>query len=329
MREFLNEFAGQDFLGDEIPVLGFSFNELMDITGRFSDAVDDITNNEPFNVQQLEQKLRESFGLPPGAGFISLALVDDMDVEGDADSFDMLQVALDLSRSFTEVLTLDLDLDQSVAPFGDLSLLGRAGMGASVVIDAILTVGVDLDDDDGDILDDTDNFGEVFLFTHEDDTHINLALNGTSTDITFNASLGPLGVAIIGGDGSFDLEFGFSNTGAGVGDKASIDDPASILATFGDFDADLPSSSMVLNLPVFFPTPSDYIGDIAFDASLIIDGVDGLIFDGSPSISLPSDLSLPDFYTSFGILNSLPLAIDGLDLLLENLQNILGSSPLC
>lgn len=45
-----------------------------------------------------------------------------------------------------------------------------------------------VDDDDG-----ADEMGEVFLFNHTDDTNIALKLDATSTDITFNASLGPGG----------------------------------------------------------------------------------------------------------------------------------------
>jgi hypothetical protein len=273
LRDFLNEFADLGFLGDEIPVLGISFNDLIDVAGRFSDAVDDVTNNPAGTIQQLTQKLRESFGLPPGASLIDLELVDDLDTEGTADSNDMLKVTLDLSRAFTEVLMIDLALTDvdgdpiSIPVFGEISLLGQAGLGAAVELIAKLSVGIDLDDDDG--VGAADAMGEVFLFTHVDDTSIKFMLDATSTDVTFNASLWPLGVAIIGGDGKFDLDVGFENASAALDARVSLSD---IGAAFDEFEASLTGSQY--QPAGHFPTPSDFVGDVEFVASLDLIGTD-------------------------------------------------------
>ena len=320
LRDFLNEFAELPFLGQEIPVLGVSFNDLIDVAGRFSDAVDDITNNPAGTIQQLAQKLRESFGLPPGASIIGLELVNDDD-GADGETTDMLKLSLDLGRQFTEVLSLDLDLTDELPAavtdlFPDLSLLGKAGLGAAIDLVAKLSVGIDLDDDGG-----GDSLGEVFLFTDEGDTNIAFLLDAISTDITFNASLGPLGVAIIGGDGKFDLSVGFKDAGAAPGDRVSIDDLTGVLAAFGAFDPSL-AGSLIINLPVYFPSPSDFVGDILFDASLALSGTDQLLTVNN--FEVPTDFLDAEFFENFGILTSLPLAIDALDLLLETVQDIMS-----
>ncbi|TAK79855.1 MAG: hypothetical protein EPO20_30620, partial [Betaproteobacteria bacterium] len=320
LRDFLDEFAGLGFLGQEIPVLGISFNGLVDVAGRFSDAVDDVTNNPAGTIQQLEQKIRESFGLPAGTGIIGLQLVDDDD-GADGETGDMLKVSLDLGQAFTEVLMVDLDLTSELpaevlALFPDLSLLGRAGLGAAVVLEANLAVGIDLDADGG-----GDTLGEVFLFTHESDTSIAFKLDATSTDVTFNASLGPLGVAIIGGDGKFDLDAGFKDDDAVAGDRVSINSVPAVQSAFEGFEPSL-TGSLIINLPVYFPTPSDFVGTILFSATLALDGTDQELTVGT--FDVPTDFLDAEFFESFGILTSLPLAIDALDLLLETVQDIMS-----
>ena len=225
---------------------------------------------------------------------------------------------MDLGRTFTEVLMVDLDLGLSFAPFGDLSLVGRAGLGATVTLDAILSVGIDLDDDGG-----GDVFGEVFLFTDPLDTNIAVTVDAIGTDINFTASLGPLGVAIIGGDGRFLLDVGFDVPGAVPDSRVSIKDPAAIAAAFGAF-VPTAGGTIDLTLPVFFPTPSDFVGDISFSADLTTADGSTLDFVAPPVLNLPLDLLDASFYTSFGILSSLPLVIEAVDLLLETVQDKIG-----
>jgi hypothetical protein len=77
--------------------------------------------------------------------------------------------------------------------------------------------------------------------------------------------------------------------------------------------------AFIINLPIYFPTPSTYVGDILFEADIDLDnGVHDV------NVVIPTDLLDPDFYTNFGIMSSLPLAVDALDLLLETLQDIMS-----
>ncbi len=301
LNEFLQEFAAMQFLEDPIPLLGVSFNELVGIAGRFNRAVVEIQKNQAGSIQLVAQKIRENFGLPPDADVFDLKLVNNGDL--DSDEKDMLRITLNLPKSFNQPLPIGIDLDTEIP---GVSLLGSAGLGGSGSLSAKFTFGINLD-----------NLEQIALFTENGLTGITGDISANSDNLAFNAALGQLGVFIKEGNANFNLNFGF--TAGGAADATIPLDADAINA----FTAALTGSADV-TLPVFYPTQSDYVGDIDYDATFEISGTGGL--ETTPTLLVTSNPtggfeSLD--YSDFSIFDNLSLMIDAGDLFLSSLQDIL------
>ncbi|MCL5281932.1 MAG: hypothetical protein M1376_18715 [Planctomycetes bacterium] len=301
LNDFLQKFAAMQFLADPIPLLGVSFNELVGIAQRFDTAVEEIQKNQAGSIQLVEQKLRESFGLPQGANVFDLKLVNNGDA--DSDLKDMLRITINLPKSFNQPLPIGIDLSSQIP---GVSLLGSAGLGGTGSLDAQFTFGINLDDLD-----------DIVLFTEDALTGIGGHIAANSDTLAFNAALGQLGVFVKEGNANFNLDFGFT---AGGATDATIPLNADAISAF---TAALTGSADV-TLPVFYPTQSDYVGDIDYDATFAISPTGGL--DTDPILVVTSNPtggfeSLD--YADFSIFDNLSLMIDAGDLLLSNLQDIL------
>ncbi|NNL88133.1 MAG: hypothetical protein HKP25_03615, partial [Marinicaulis sp.] len=338
--QFLEQFVSEnaDFLDTDIPVLGVSLTDLLDVAQGFLDAVEDIEVNRPASLQELTQRILESFGILPDPDEVAppppfmFDLVDDNDEGGagmDGQTQDMLQVTFDFTRVFSEALDFNFDLGSVTGGaigddfFGDLiSITGNTGLGASGGFFATLTLGVDLDEDASDETGvDADQFGEVFIFDHEDKSSLKAELNASSADVNFNASIGPIGASVIGGDAIFGAGIEFKNASVTDTDsrKSLFDDFSAAFSGFGAEFTEADSGKAIdLTLPIYIPTPSDYIGDIKFSADLEPDG--SFTFTGP---TFPEDLLNIDFLSQFDLFTSIPLMIDAIDLLLGTVQDVL------
>jgi len=314
---FLNQVEAFGFLGDEIPVLGLSVNDLLDIADQFQQAVDDFRDNPAGGIQKLAQKIREAFGLPefasnteaenflenfgitPGtlsAGYqlIQFSLV--------GASKDILKLDLRLPVAFSKGLNVDIDLGNVL--FGEgtnlpIDIQGGAGMEASGYLDAQLSFGIDLTD-------------PTNLLIYDDTTGVFGGLNAGASNLQFNAAIGPLGAFIQ--DGLVDVGIEFDVTG-----DDSDGDPESLTVFLSKLEATLTGNADA-TLPVYFPTDSEYFGDISFSAGFTLDSSNGL------QLTSP-DLQLPDFsnidLSSINPFGSIPLMLDSLDFFLQGLQDIL------
>ncbi|MBC2714899.1 MAG: calcium-binding protein [Desulfobacteraceae bacterium] len=317
LMDFLNEFdTSFDFFNTEIPFLGLSFDDVLGFVDPLKAAVQDIQQNPAGSLQALAQKIRENFGLPDfskaadstaamASYFNQFGITNPTDVLSiDFDTLggdDILRLDLRLPVGFKKALDVDLDLgDLSGVDLGPLSLQGAAGLGATGYVDAKLAFGINLDT------------GDVYLY--ENDTSIAGSLKAYSDTLTFNAALGPLGLFITGGTARVDMGFDFSGA---TGGWVSLADAASV---FGDFDLNGITTPMInATLPLYFPTDSDYLGDIRFNPTVSLTGGD-FAFDNL--IPYVPDLSSIDF-SNLSLFDNIGLTIDALDLFLEQTQNFL------
>jgi Ca2+-binding RTX toxin-like protein len=301
LNDFLQKYAALSFLGEELPLIGVSVNDLVGIAERFNLAVVEIEKNKAGSIQLVEQKIRETFGLPQGADVFDLKLVDNGN--GDADVKDLLKITLNLSKAFNQPLPVNIDLTELLPDELDLEalrLLGSAGLGVSGYLNAKLSFGVDLD-----------NNSMIYLFTNEADTVIEGQLTASADNLAFNAALGSLGVYIKEGNADFSLNFGFQTTDGADAKRA-------IGIAFDAFDASLTGSAEA-TLPVFYPSQSSFKGDIDLTSSFSLSG-NSL----ATTIDLDAD---PDLFTldfsSFNLFDNIALMIDAADLFLMGLQDIL------
>ena len=319
--DFLNVFDSDfDFFTTEIPFLGFSLGDKLDFVNRLSAAVQDIKQNPAGSLQALAQKIRENFGLPdfskePDLAAQTAAMEAYFEQFGITDpatdilklafdtlnSDDILRLDLRLPVGFDEAIDVDLDLGQLAGiDLGPLSLQGAAGLGATGYVDAQLAFGINLDT------------GEIFLY--EDDTSITGSLKAYSDTLTFNAALGPLGLFIQEGTARVDLGFDFDLVDGETGGWVAIGD------AFDDFElSGITSPTINATLPLYFPTDSDYLGDIRFSPTVDLTGGD---FNFGNLIPYVPDLSNIDF-SNLSLFDNVGLTIDALDLFLEQVQNFM------
>lgn len=320
IAEFLKQFEAFEFLDDDIPVLGLSVNDLIALADDFQKAVDDFRNNPAGGIQMLAQKIQESLGLPnfantaardaffAGIGIdpstlpAGLTQLIQFVIDGDVLRFD-----LRLPLGFNKGLNVDLDLGEALGVgLGPIDIQGGAGLSASGFLDARLSFGIDLND-------------PTKLLIYDDDTGVFGGLSAAAQNLQFNAAIGPLGVFVR--DGKVELDLGFEmGVGDGVATPEIIDltDPSSLAAFLATLNPSL-TGSVDATLPVYFPTDSEYLGDIEFDAGFALSGAG--LETTSPNLSLP-DLSNIDL-SSINPFNSIPQMLDALDFFLQGLQDIM------
>jgi Ca2+-binding RTX toxin-like protein len=319
IAEFLKQFESFDFLDDDIPVLGVSVNDLIDLADDFQAAVDEFYNNPAGGIQSLTQKIQEALGLPNFAdlaardAFFANIGIDPSSLPADLEQLiqfvidgDVLRFDLRLPVGFNKGLNVDLDLGDALGTGDFVDIQGGANLAASGYLDAKLAFGIDLTD-------------PTKLLIYDGDTGIFAGLSAGAQNVQFNAAIGPLGVFVK--DGSIDLDL---IAGVTVGDGnptpevIDLTDPGSLTAFLGTLNPTL-SGSVDATLPVYFPSDSEYFGDITFAAGFALDG-EGLSTT-SPMLTVP-DLSGIDL-ASLNPFNSIPQMLDALDFFLSGLQDIL------
>lgn len=313
LADFLGQFEAFDFLSKPLPLVGVSVNDLIDVADRFGTAITDAQANPAGTVQFLERKLEEAFGLPPMSPLIDLMLVhDDNDTLDTSDDFDILKIELSVSAGFSDTLGVDFDLGLPI------DLGGGADLSAAGTLSLDLDIGFRVDDPT-----------QIFVF---DSTGLDGTLTIDGDNLTFRAAVGPMGVFINGGTadihgtlgGNKFFEAGLQNA-TFVNNRVLLGD----LDLSTDFSAQIGGAVAVM-LPVYFPTDSNRAGTVFFDANLTYDSDSG-DFNASANPRAEDEggnpIELAELFafdpSEMSLLDQLLLGVDGVDLFLEGLQDIL------
>jgi Ca2+-binding RTX toxin-like protein len=332
LTDFLDQYEQFGFLSEKIPLVNRSVNDLLAFADELATGVEEFQADPEGSLQRLEAKLSEALGIGPGV--IQLSFDEGDDPQNP--SSPALRMDLTFNAGFSEALDIDLDLSDipgidSVFPdfaalgLGTdvLALAGSAGLEASGDVTIQLALGVDLSDP------------TTFYVFDETGLTGNLDLSGN--DISFRGAIGPLGLFVEGGaaalGGSFQL-------GARDRDGTPSDGRVDLEGAVGDLSLVLPPPSQLLNfqglltadLPVFFPTATIGAGNIAvnLDLATLLDGVSTpgdiqLLSTGfDPSVDFGIFIpTLPFDPSQLSLFDNLLLAVDGFDLFLEGLQDLL------
>ncbi len=227
---------------------------------------------------------------------------------------DILRINLMLVAGFTESLNVEIPDFLDLGALGGLvDLAGSANLSVSGSILANLDLGIGLD---------TGHLGQVFVY---DTTGIEASLSAGGDNLAFRVALGPLGLNIIDGEASIEGFFSLK-----LDDSASIftNHRAEITAIFSGNPLDnidlVLDGSINVKLPTYFPRESNYIGDITLNVSPLSDYISDLskIIDEFEYTDV-LDAILDFDFSKFNIFDSILLTIDGIDMFLEGLQNVL------
>jgi outer membrane protein OmpA-like peptidoglycan-associated protein/Ca2+-binding RTX toxin-like protein len=330
LATFLEGFEEFGFLQDPLPVVNVSVHDLIDIAGRFSDAIDQAQANPAGTVQFLESKLKEAFGLPQNSTALDLEIVkDDNGTSGDSDDFSMLKISSHLSASFSEKLGVAFDLglpDPLPGGFG-----GSADLLASGGIDLNLDFGIRVDNPPENV----DDPLQIYVY---DTTGLEGTLKIGGEHLSFHAAVGPLGIFVNEGSAVLKGNLGPDLSKNKIFDLG-LDNPnwtngRQLLGDI-DFDTDLTAElggAVTVALPMNFPIDSKFAGTVKFDGTLSLDPDNGLQVGGAGLSALGPDgqpTTIGAMFTdalnpaNLNLLDQLLLGVDGVDLFLEGLQDVL------
>lgn len=333
----LKNLEGSSVFDFTIPVIDRSIGDLVNLSGDFLDFVQDLSANPTGTLQTLEVRLKSLLGLPTsGPSILSL------DTGTKTLYFDF-----GFSSSTTTTRPFNLDLDSlNLGIFSQLVGLSASGnLGVQAGVDFDLKFGLDLDGDD------------KAFFIDVAGTSLSAGASAFGNNLEFEASLGPVGVFIIGGEADLAASFSIDLIDAG----ASSSDGRLILAGFGGsgLTSDLPSLFNFLDmdfsgtgevvLPMFYglksspapmgdpttnqtfttqPLPSHFTGADSLKGNELGLYVDlEKLFTGDTTgfeLRMPAfdlgQLSLPSLFT---LLSDPSVIVKGLNMVLKEVQGIL------
>jgi Ca2+-binding RTX toxin-like protein len=307
LSDFLNgKFNDLPFVGTKIPIINMSFADLLNVGDTFKAVVDGFKNNPTSNIQDLKNRLIEALGLPSNDPSNPVQVTYENGV---------LLLDLTFDKSFNR--TLPIDFNNNDLPF---AIKGNASLEAEGAAKARLVVGIDLS---------TPTSPKLFLDT--DKTEIDLSFAARGKGLNFTASFGPAGLFISDGMLAIDAD-GLATTDTDpISFKISLDDtdagnPNDGRLSFGDITSITATTNNIVGamnatLPIFFPSDSDFLGNLGMSIADIETFLGG-DFSTGVDIQVP-DLSNILTNLDFNLLDNLPLLIDGVDFILGQLQTLL------
>jgi hypothetical protein len=320
----LSTYQDFGFLNQKLPVINKSLVDLVDYGAGLAGALTGLGNNQPSVLQGLTTALDTALGLPPSSNLISLSY----DSQNTA-----LKVDIQYDPSYDQTVPLNLNLAALAALAGDPSGLQGVGQlidisgssnlhvhaGASVTLDLGISLSNPLSP-------------SAFLYS---DTGASLSLLLAATDIHFNASIGPLGVAITGGTATISAD-GVSTTqpatftiGLNPSDGSNTGQPT--LSEFlGNIKGEVTTKLTAgagLNLPISVISPSLDLGSLSItipDLNALFAGTSGAVMITTPDIKG----QLSHLGSLSTLLTNPTVFLNPLDSLLGDLQSALNSQVL-
>jgi len=202
-----------DVFDFKIPVIDRSIGDLVDLSGDFLDFVQNLVADPSGSLQALELQLRSLLGLPP--------IVVPSDSILSFDTTDkILGFDFGFSSSANLVRPFNLDLaDANLGIFSQLVGLSASGnLGVQAAIDLNLKLGLDLAGSD------------KSFFIDVNETSLTASASAFGNNLEFEASLGPVGVFVVGGSASIGGTFAVDLVDAGA---SSSDDRLVLIAFDG------------------------------------------------------------------------------------------------
>lgn len=330
LLNFLQDFETSDIMGYELPVINRSVNDLVDYADDLQAAINSIKDNPASTLQDIEAKINQAFGAGPSDDFVTLNLI--------TGTPNILKFTLNLDTGFNESVNveipslLQLDLSDLGLPVdADVGLSGSANLVASGNLDLTLAFGVSLIDNASlEALGAAGYDPDLYIF---EDTGLSAGLTLAGTDLSFRASLGPLGLFVEDGEVSLSGTIGLGlddNYGgfAGSSDRTLLSNLFSSPIDSGYLDPSL-TGTFDVDLPLFFPTEGREAGSITLPTVTL----NSLDLTGNPFADLLEGIDFSDLIdaiadfdlSSLNIFDNMMLAVDGIELFLDGLQYTLDS----
>ncbi len=296
---YLGTIEGFSFLNLDLPVIDKSVSDLLTFIPGFSTDINDLQALGVQNLQALESRIEQAFGLNPADLVMTFAGND-------------LRFALHLSESLPaefQNLHMNLDLAQLVG-YVSGGVPNLAGIGNLIDVGG----SADLSVTGSAVMDlvfgfDFANPNTPRAYIH-DNSALGLNLRVVGTNLDFDAAVGPLGLFIR--DGVVSLGNGLGPAAFAVGFKPVAGDKYySNQWTTSILNTTLTGQASA-TLPVYFPTESNYAGDIVLNVGNLA------------NIGTSTTLTAPNLAAEIGsidLFSDLGSLIDGIDLVLAGIED--------
>lgn len=275
VADFLADFESFEFLDQDIPVLDQSIRDVLAMADDLRDYINALRDDPAGSLQFLEDALNDAIGLSSATlseafelatGTTNNALeAFSIGFEDNGDQ-EMLTFSLNLGTAFSETMNVgfaDLgfgDIFDDLGIGGIVDFSGSAGLRAEGGVFMTLAFGIDLDT----ILDPSSSVADsVYLL---DETALEATLSVGGEDLAFNASLGPLALAIQNSDtetARVEINAGAAVSWADAGLEAIALADIQLGSVF-DIGGNQNGAYGTVEgvLPLFFPNDANYIGAI-------------------------------------------------------------------
>jgi Ca2+-binding RTX toxin-like protein len=331
----------------ELPAIGKSISELLGLVDDFERGVSNIdeifaaallaldpeaVDLPALTLQDIPNALRGTFGFPEGGDPDVDGVKLDFNIGSSSDPEDgMLLINFNIHESIDTKLGLDITVDENLPNITSSGVLQVNG-----ALDMHLSFGMDLaEPNNAYLFDDTTISAELHVQgegqTYETSDPLDQDKDGMG--LVFRASLGPLAVFIQDGDAKIDVAFSMGMDFGGSDRKRISDVDANrdddVLTDFDD--PVITENYADIVLPMFYggEGPDNYLGNFEAHGQLVNPATLG---KGTLTVEVPDfsgiEADILSGKIEFDPFEYILLAIDTLNLYLENLSDMLASEVL-
>ncbi len=332
MANKLQNTSNFAFLGDKLPLIEKSPAELLNLAAQLAKAAEDMQKNPAGSIQLLQTRLDDLLGYTSGGNPIRLG-------------WDAVNKALTISfvyipASYSNDVSVNVDLQRLIALAGTppelANVAGFVDVGGSgtIEVDAKAVLTLDL----GLVLGDGVSKVRPIVYTT---SGVSLLARAGTTNLTFQTTVGPLGVYIRNGRAAIDGDGDATTTDDYVEFRYGLDPAAGDFVEIADFAANLQPSltgKAGILLPLYSPSPTLPLGGGNPANNKLGVRVNDLVsfYNNSPVLpdlvtptveitSLPDIASLFSGLGLFDLLSNPNLVLGGIDNILSGIQLSLQS----
>lgn len=302
-RSFLEQLVDIDFLDEPLPLVGLNLSDALDFVGGMVDIIDDMVDSDAATVQELVGTLNAALEQVTD-GLVNMTY--------EVNSPGILGFDIDFSRAADVFLPVNISLAD--LGLGDIAnLAGSANIGANFAAGLGLSFGVDVS---------SVSSGDPLVYIFPDETGINVSGGGSASEVSFLASIGPLGASIEGGSLDLDVDLGI-----GIPELDLVDlEVGSLLSDVGGLLDTIKADGDLFNLNFDFDAVLPVFGQLG-GSSIFLGNLDFLAELDNLITGLQFDIdNLPNFdlidFDDLGLLDTIQVFVEGFDMVLGTIGDL-------
>ncbi len=278
--------AGASLLSQQLPGLGTNLIQVVNPAALLSAAIGSLNVSAPVTIDQLVSQLNTLLGEPVTASFTN----------------NVLTLGLNYAFKTTQNANLGFTLSPTLGSIADLN--GSAPVSLTITANVFMGLEIDFSQPSN---------PPVYL---QDSSSVSVGAFVSASGIAFNATVGPLGLSIENGtvrlDNGNQQQPGPATWTVGLAHSSAND--LWLLSNAANQINSAIQGEVSINLPVYFPTPDQSLGNIS------------LVVSSLQNPTTTTTLTVPNLTAAMGTVNLngiMDEAVDGWDGLMRTLESAL------